>query len=107
VTRRKRIVLGIALGIPLLVVVGVTVIVVSSYLEHRKLVEVEKESYPAPGARVDVGANAGADHGTLHVYAEGEGKPTIVFLSGLGTSSPYYDFKVLFDQFSNDYRVAE
>ncbi len=105
-TRRKRIVLGIALGIPLLVVAGVTFVVVSSYLEHRELVEVEKASFPAPGVRVDVGSNAGADHATLHVYAEGEGKPTIVFLSGLGTSSPYYDFKVLFEQFSDDYRVA-
>lgn len=105
-TTRKRILLGVVSGILLLVFAGAAVIVVSSYLEHRELVEVEKASYPAPGVRVDVGANAGTDDGSLHVYAEGGGSPTLVFLSGLGTSSPYYDFKVLFDQFSNDYRVA-
>ena len=27
-------------------------------------------------------------------------------LSGLGTSSPYYDFKVLFEKLSDDYRIV-
>jgi pimeloyl-ACP methyl ester carboxylesterase len=42
----------------------------------------------------------------LHVYAEGEGNQTLVFMSGLGTVSPYYDFKVLFEKLSSDYRIA-
>ncbi|MGM0674199.1 MAG: alpha/beta fold hydrolase [Spirochaetota bacterium] len=102
--RKKRIVMGIAIGVPLLVVAGTAFIVVSSYLEHRKLVEAEKEAYPPPGMLVEIEPDADR----LHVYAEGEREdgPTMVFLSGLGTSSPYYDFKVLFEQFSPDYRVA-
>ena len=27
-------------------------------------------------------------------------------MSGFGTSSPFYDFKVLFDKLVNDYRIA-
>src|SRR6056297_3244080 len=103
--RTKRIVIGIAVGIPVLVIAGIAFVVVSSYLEHRKLVEAEKETYPPPGVLVEVGPDADR----LHVYAVGEGgredRPTMVFLSGLGTSSPYFDFKVLFEQFSPDYRV--
>lgn len=39
-TTRKRILLGVVSGILLLVFAGAAVIVVSSYLEHRELVEV-------------------------------------------------------------------
>ncbi len=74
----------------------------SSYLEHRKLVEQEKEAYPAPGSLVEVHENGD----TLHVYAEGEGSKTLVFLAGHGTASPLYDFKVLFEKLSEDYRIA-
>jgi pimeloyl-ACP methyl ester carboxylesterase len=100
--RKKRIVIGIAIGVPLLVAAGIAFIVVGSYLEHRELVEAEKETYPPPGVIVEVGPDADR----LHVYAEGDGELTMVFLSGLGTSSPYFDFKILFEQFSPDYRVA-
>lgn len=119
--KMKRIVVGVVVGVPVLLLAGLTFIVVSSYLEHRQLVEQEKQAYPAPGTLVE----AGSDGGALHVYAEGPtgtpagtgtalqgdahatgNNPTLVFLSGLGTSSPYYDFKVLFEQFSPEYRVA-
>lgn len=88
--------------IPILLAVAVTFIVVSSYFEHRNLVEEEKEKYPAPGIRVEV--NDDGDH--LHVYAAGEGDRTLVFMSGLGTSSPYHDFKALYDQLIADHRIA-
>jgi pimeloyl-ACP methyl ester carboxylesterase len=104
--KRRKAFLGIAVGLPVLLLAGMAVIVGGSYLEHRRLVMEEEAAYPAPGKLVTVGADGEAAQASLHVYAEGEGDPTLVFLSGLGTSSPYYDFKVLFERLSNDYRVA-
>lgn len=98
----KRILKYALIVIPILLVVIVTFIGVSSYLEHRELVEQEKEKYPAPGKRVEV--NDDGDH--LHVYATGEGDRTLVFMSGLSTSSPFYDFKALYDHLSDDHRVV-
>jgi pimeloyl-ACP methyl ester carboxylesterase len=96
----RKVLKRIAVGISILLLAGLTFVVVSSYLEHRQLIEEEKTAYPAPGMLVEVGSDI------LHVYAEGEGDPTLVFLSGLGTSSPYYDFKDLFERLSDEYRVA-
>ena len=106
--KKNRFLVGILVGVPSLIVAGIAFIVIGSYLEHKELVEVEKVEYPAPGLRVAVGPETAGDAtpDRLHVYAEGEGDHTMVFLSGLGTSSPYYDFKVLFRRFSDDYRVA-
>jgi pimeloyl-ACP methyl ester carboxylesterase len=103
----------IAAGLTGLLVVGMLVVVAGSYFEHRELVEAEKEAYPAPGSLVTIEDDASlglpdpSDAGdVLHVYAEGEGNPTLVFLSGLGTSAPFFDFKPLFERLSEDYRVA-
>ncbi|MDF1616552.1 alpha/beta fold hydrolase [Petrocella sp. FN5] len=45
------------------------------------------------------------DH-PIHVYSEGEGPNTFVFMSGLGTSSPYYDFKVLYEKFLDNHQIV-
>jgi pimeloyl-ACP methyl ester carboxylesterase len=86
--------------VPLILIALVSFIVLSSYFEHRQLIAEEKEKYPAPGKMVEV------EDTKLHVYAEGEGYQTLVFMSGLGTVSPYYDFKVLFEKLAADYRIA-
>lgn len=86
--------------VPLILIALVSFIVLSSYFEHRQLIAEEKEKYPAPGQMVEVNGTK------LHVYAEGEGEQTLVFMSGLGTVSPYYDFKVLFEKLAADYRIA-
>ena len=86
--------------VPIILIALVSFVVLSSYFEHRNLIAEEKEKYPAPGEMVEV---AGTN---LHVYAEGQGDQTLVFMSGLGTSSPYYDFKVLFEKLSDDYRIV-
>ncbi|GEM_PF-1396324 len=44
------------------------------------------------------------DYGDYHVHTQGEGEP-IVFLSGLGTTSPYYDFKPLIDYLDESYKI--
>ena len=128
--KKRRIIKWFLLGIPLLFIAGVGFIVVSSYVEHRNLVEQEKAEYPAPGVLVDVHG----DGAKLHVYAKGSrsseagrsgeaggvgsvgsnnrgasspnGEATLVFLSGFGTSSPVYDFKALYNKLSDDYRIA-
>lgn len=96
----KKIVKRVLIIIPVLIVAFIAFIIGSSYLEHRSLVEEEKEMYPAPGQLVEVN-----DH-QIHVYSEGEGPNTFVFMSGLGTSSPYYDFKVLFEKISEDHQIV-
>lgn len=90
------------IAIPILLIVFITFIIGSSYLEHRNLVKEEKKEFPAPGTLVDVNN----DGNKLHVYTKGEGDKTLVFMSGLGTSSPVYDFKVLFDKLARDYRIV-
>ena len=98
----KKVLKYILIGIPLLVIAGIAFVVLGSYFEHRELVEQEKQKYPAPGAFVDV--NDDGSH--LHVYSSGEGDQTLVFMAGLGTSSPVYDFKALYDHLTDDYRIA-
>ena len=100
--KKRKIFKWLIIALPLFLVVGITFIIGSSYFEHRKLVEQEKNEYPAPGFLADVND----DGNKLHVYTEGEGSETLVFMSGLGTSSPVYDFKVLYNKLSADYRTA-
>ncbi|MFO7729304.1 MAG: alpha/beta hydrolase [Spirochaetia bacterium] len=99
---KKKLFKWILIALPLLLVLGITYIVGGSYLEHRKLVEQEKEAYPAPGTLVEVNDNGDK----LHVYAEGDGEETLVFMAGHGTASPVYDFKLLYDKLSKDNRIA-
>ena len=42
----------------------------------------------------------------IHVYTEGSGDETLVFMAGSGTSSPFYDFKPLWSQLVKDHRIV-
>lgn len=56
-----------------------------------------------------VGRRLEVDGHYMNVYTEGAEKDsvsTIVFLSGSGTPSPVYDFKVLYSKLSDQFRVA-
>ena len=53
-----------------------------------------------------VGQMVEVDGHDMCVYSEGEGDHTIVFMSGWGEPSPIYDFKALYSQLSNDYRIV-
>ena len=53
-----------------------------------------------PGEIVNVN-----DH-RMHVYSEGHGDVTLVFMSGNQTCAPYFDFKPLFSKLSGEYRIA-
>lgn len=100
--KKKKIVKWVLIGIPVLLLAFIAFIVGSSYIEHRNLIEEETAKYPAPGMLIDIND----DGRKLHVYTEGRGNETLVFMSGFGTSSPVYDFQVLYRQFSDDYRIA-
>jgi len=56
--------------------------------------------YPPPGIMVKVG------EAIMHVYQEGEGSPTLIFLAGHATATPFFDFKPLWSLLSNKYHIA-
>lgn len=86
---------------PVLVLIGLFVIVLGVvYINHKIRLSQEDAQFVPPGEMVDVN-----DH-LMHVYQEGEGEKTLVFLSGGGTSSPVIDFKPVYSLLSNSYRTA-
>jgi len=99
---KKKVLKWIAIGLPFLLIAFITFVVGGSYIEHQNLIEEEKAEYPAPGKLVDIND----DGNKLHVYTEGKGSETLVFLSGFGTSSPVFDFQALYRKLSNEYRIA-
>lgn len=81
-------------------VVLLTLLLVGSYLNHRWQAPREETAYPPPGQLVAINGHR------RHVYAEGAGNPTLVFLSGSGTTAPTLDVKALYSRLSDTYRVA-
>lgn len=90
-------IIGIGLII-LLVLVGIFLI--ASMINHRNQLKKEAKMYPPPGNMVNV------NNKTLHVFKEGEGDVTLVFMSGHGTSSPMLDFKPLWTRMVEDYKIV-
>lgn len=84
----------------LTLIVSLLLLLVASYINHRLRLPGEQAAYPPPGQRVSVN-----DH-RLHVYSEGSGQPTLVFLSGSGTSTTTLDFRALCRSLSTRYRVV-
>ena len=85
----------------LLVVAAVLcVLLVAVWINHRVKLKKEKELLHPLGQLVEV------DGKKMCVYTEGEGEKTIVFLAGGGSASPTLDFKSLYSQLTNEYRIA-
>jgi pimeloyl-ACP methyl ester carboxylesterase len=58
-------------------------------------------------ALVPNGTLVSVDGHNMHIYAEGKkNDPTLVIMSGSGVAAPVYDYKVLYSQLSNEYRVV-
>ena len=89
--------LGITVGI---IVFLIIMIMVGLWINHNRLVRNEAERFPPPGKMVEVHDK------NLHVYTQGEGMPTLVFMAGHGTSNPALDFKPLWMQLADEYRIA-
>lgn len=85
----------------LIIILGLTTgsIIVLSINQQMKLKK-ESKSYPYLGEMVKV------DDKFLHVYQEGEGDYTFIFLSGHGTSAPTLDFKPLWKKLSEENRIV-
>ncbi len=78
----------------------VVVLLLLSTLYHTYKLRNEAKEYPAPGELVQINNNK------MHVYSEGQGNITLVFMSGFGTSSPIIDFKPLWKRMTDEYRIA-
>ena len=78
----------------------VAVLLTASTIHHTKQLGTEAKEFPPPGTMVEVNGN------TLHVYTEGDGDTTLVFLAGHGTSNPTLDFKPLWGRLVDEYRIA-
>lgn len=81
---------------------GVIVVVLLglSGLYHGYQLRREAKAYPPPGELVRI------NNRKMHVYTEGQGDITLVFMSGSGTSSPTIDFKPLWRRMADEYRIA-
>lgn len=84
----------------LIIVVIITLFAAFSYFRHQNLLNEERLGLNPPGKMVEVNGHE------MHVYTEGQGDITLVFMSGGGTSAPLYDFKSLFSRLSNEYQIA-
>ena len=71
-----------------------------SYVNHRVQLSKENAIVQPIGRSVEVNGHM------MNVYTEGTGNTTLVFLSGGGTCSPVLDFRSLYSQLSDTYRVA-
>jgi len=76
------------------------VLITASYIIHQIKLSKEDKLFTPTGKMVEVN-----DH-QMHVYVEGNGEETLVFMSGGGTSSPVLDFKSLYSLLSDKYKIA-
>lgn len=86
---------------PYFILIGIfSIFTIISYTNNRIKLTQEKNLFTPPGNMVEVnGAN-------IHVYSEGQGNKTLIFMSGGGTCSPLLDFKSLYSKLSSDYKTV-
>ena len=93
----KRFVLKIFTGIISIFLLILTV----SFINQKIQLSKEEELFVPTGQLVEVYGHQ------MHVYTEGDGEETLVFLSGGGTSSPVLDFKSLYSLLLSDkYKIV-
>lgn len=71
-----------------------------TFLFHQIKLRRENEKFIPIGKQVELNGHY------INVYSEGEGKATLVFMSGAGTSSPLLDFKSLYSELSDQYKIV-
>ena len=74
-------------------------VAIFSYLNHKIQLSKENDQIIPTGKLYEVMT-------PIHVYTEGTGKETLLFLSGSGTSSPALDFKSLYAELSDTFQIA-
>jgi len=78
----------------------IAILLIAFTINHRSQLRKEAKEYFPPGRMVEVNDKK------LHVYIEGRGGLTLVFLSGHGTNNPTLDFKPLWMRLVDDYKIA-
>lgn len=89
----------VGIGI-LIIIVILLVIILISFINHKIKLKKEIKLFQPLGKTVEVNGHS------MHVYAEGKGEVTLIFMSGGGTCLPTLDFKSLYSRLSDDYRIA-
>ncbi|SER56550.1 Pimeloyl-ACP methyl ester carboxylesterase [Gracilibacillus ureilyticus] len=77
-----------------------TVLFLVLFLSHQLITFYEKDKYTPPGRLVEVNGK------NMHIYTKGDGKDTIVLLSGLGTAAPHLDFAPLINDLAKNHKVV-
>ncbi len=89
------------LGIIIIIILFIAVIIIFALMiNHNNQLKKEAKEYLPPGNIIEV------NYKKLHLYTEGEGDFTLVFMAGHGTSSPTLDFKPLWVRMVDAYRIA-
>ena len=94
---------GVLIGLKwlgLVILAIIILVVIGSMINHRIRLAQEKTAFPPLGRMVTVNGHQ------MHVYSQGAGYVTLVFLAGSGTSSPTFNFKPLYDPLSDEYRIT-
>jgi len=91
----KKIIKGVGIFL-----IGIILFISISYINHRVQLFEEEDTFIPNGKLVEVNGHS------LHIHSKGEGDTPLVFMSGGGTSSPVLDFKMLYSQLSDDYRIV-
>lgn len=85
----------------LLIILAIIILfLVASFIRNIICSSKEKNLLMPLGETVEVNGH------NMSIYIEGEGKKTLVFMSGGGTCSPILDFKSLYSLLSDDYRIV-
>lgn len=89
------------IGIILLICIVAIILLLSViYINHKIHLSKEDALFIPTGQMVEVNGH------DMHIYSEGEGDKTLVFMSGGGTSSPVLDFKSLYSLLSTNHKIV-
>lgn len=92
--------LKMVLKVIIIMLIVLCILLLIAFINHKIKSEKEKTLLKPIGQLVEV------DGRNMCVYIDGLGDKTIVFLSGGGIASPVYDFKSLYTQLTDEYKIA-
>ena len=84
----------------LICIVAIILLLSVIYINHKIHLSKEDALFIPTGQMVEVNGH------DMHIYSEGEGDKTLVFMSGGGTSSPVLDFKSLYSLLSTNHKIV-
>lgn len=93
-------ILKVILIVIIVIAVLVGIVMIVSMINNKIELEKEQSIFIPPGKMVTVNSH------DMHVYTEGKGDSSLVFMSGGGTCSPFLDFKTLYTKLSSHYKIA-